>query len=337
MERRRFLSSTSAVAAVVGLSLSMAGCAGTETISATSSPTASPPQADFAGLVDIGDDREIYLECSGAGSPTVVLVSGKGNGARDGWSEALAPGDPVHQEPEDEVAVGGGDLQERESAVFPSVSEFTRVCAYSRPGTGLDGPDTSTPVTQPHPIDDAVADLHATLDASGEPGPYVLVGHSYGGLIVRLFAGRYPQDVAGVVMNDPLTEFMTETATAEELANWNESNRATDGVVEGIELLPAMKTTGAAPLMPEVPAVVLSSDKPPNSEGLAALEERFGAVPPHSAWLAAVELLAMSLDAKHITETNSGHNIEVYQPQLVTGAIEEVVDVVRGGRPRVTG
>ena len=72
-----------------------------------------------------------------------------GDGARDGWSEALDPTDPVHEAPTDLVAIGKGDLKESESAVFPSLTKFTRVCAYSRPGTGLDGPEISTPVPQP--------------------------------------------------------------------------------------------------------------------------------------------------------------------------------------------
>ena len=68
------------------------------------------------------------------------------------------------------------------------VSRFTRVCAYDRPGVTLDGPDQSTPVTQPHPADQAADDLHRLLMAAGEPGPYALVPHSYGGLVATLFA-----------------------------------------------------------------------------------------------------------------------------------------------------
>ena len=56
-------------------------------------------KGDFSGLVDIGGGRKIYMECSGTGSPTVVLIAGKGNGARDGWSQALDPDDPVHDAP----------------------------------------------------------------------------------------------------------------------------------------------------------------------------------------------------------------------------------------------
>ena len=133
-------------------------------------------KGDFSGLVDIGGGRKIYMECSGTGSPTVVLIAGKGNGARDGWSQALDPDDPVHQAPTDQVALGEGELKESKRAVFPSVAKFTRVCAYSRPGTGLDDPKTSTPVHQPHQVDDAVADLHAVLGAAEESGLELRLG-----------------------------------------------------------------------------------------------------------------------------------------------------------------
>jgi len=123
------------------------------------SATHAPGKGDFAGLVDIGGGRKIYLECRGAGSPTVVLISGKGNGAAD-WSEVLNPADPAHDADYDAVAWGKGDLHKSELAVFPMVSRFTRVCSYDRPGVRLDGPDQSTPVAQPHPADQAADDLH---------------------------------------------------------------------------------------------------------------------------------------------------------------------------------
>jgi hypothetical protein len=122
--------------------------------------------ADFSGSVDIGGGRKMYLECSGAGSPTVVLISGKGNGAAD-WSEILDPTDPGHDAKYDVLVWGKGDLHKSDSAVFPMVARFTRVCAYDRPGVRLDGPDRSTPVPQPHPVDQAADDLHRMLTAAG--------------------------------------------------------------------------------------------------------------------------------------------------------------------------
>ena len=76
----------------------------------------------FAGLVPVGNDRKMYLECVGTGSPTVVLISGF-RGARDDWTHVIDPANPV------------GDPMSARSAVFPKVGKFTRVCAYDRPGT----------------------------------------------------------------------------------------------------------------------------------------------------------------------------------------------------------
>ena len=91
--------------------------------------------------------------------------------------------------------------------MFPEVSKFTRVCAYDRPGTPVgEKPSRSDPVPQPTTAGDAVADLHALLRAAGEAGPYVLAGQSYGGLVVRLYAMTYPEEVSGLVLVDALSE-----------------------------------------------------------------------------------------------------------------------------------
>ena len=158
-----------------------------------------PAPVDVAGTVDIGGGRQMFLQCSGAGSPTVVLISGKGNGAED-WSEILNPADAAHAADYDAVAWGEGDLHPSDAAVYPSVARFTRACAYDRPSVRLEGPDQSTPVAQPHPADQAADDLHRLLSAAAEPGPYVLVPHSYGGAIATLFSQTWPDAVVGLVM-----------------------------------------------------------------------------------------------------------------------------------------
>src|SRR5262249_15325781 len=74
---------------------------------------------EFAELVDIVGHRKMYLECKGTGSPTVVLISGT-RGAHDDWTDLIDPNNPI------------GAMKPGESAVFPQVSKFTRVCAYDR-------------------------------------------------------------------------------------------------------------------------------------------------------------------------------------------------------------
>ena len=102
--------------------------------------------------------------------------------------------------------------------VLPGVAAFTRVCAYDRPGTiseinhDLDPhgppffPSRSDPVPQPRTTRDKVADLHALLRAADIRGPYVLVAHSSGGLVVRLYASTYPDEVVGMVLLDSTHE-----------------------------------------------------------------------------------------------------------------------------------
>src|SRR5215208_1179406 len=164
-------------------------------------PPAPPAvQGDFAGLVDIGG-RRLYLECRGTGSPTVVLENGAGLGA-DVWS------------------VDFGELAGSQPIVLPAVAGFTRVCAYDRPGINLFVnpavrplaradrlfPSRSDPAPMPRTAGDVVADLHALLGAAGVPGPYVLVGHSFGGLVVQFYARAYPDEVVGLVLVDAAHE-----------------------------------------------------------------------------------------------------------------------------------
>ncbi|GAA1944704.1 alpha/beta hydrolase [Microbacterium deminutum] len=117
-------------------------------------------------LVEIGD-HGLHVYCAGSGSPTVVLEAGGGAKASD-----LA-------------------------LISTRVAADTRVCVYDRAGRGW---SESAP-TPPHGIQIAT-DLHTLLQRAGVPGPYVLAGHSFGGLYVQTFAARYPSEVAGMVLID---------------------------------------------------------------------------------------------------------------------------------------
>src|SRR5262245_63726652 len=164
---------------------------------------------EFSELVDIGRHRKMYLECNGTGSPSVVLISGT-RGAHDDWTDLIDSKNPA------------GAMKPGEAAVFPRVSKFTRVCAYDRPGTTRNDNTVtdSTPVLQPTTAQQGVVDLHALVNAAKEPRPYVLVGHSWGGLIARLFASTYPDEVAGLVLVDPASEFLKTSLTPEQWATY---------------------------------------------------------------------------------------------------------------------
>jgi pimeloyl-ACP methyl ester carboxylesterase len=291
-------------------------------------PTAANAAAvgDYAGRVAIGGGRKIYLECRGTGSPTVVLVAGL-RGSADDWTVA----------------------DRHLPAVFSEVAKFTRVCAYDRPGTPVgEKPSRSDPVPQPTTAKDAVADLHPLLRAEQEAGPYVLVGHSYGGLIVRLYASTYPQEVSGMVLVDALSEGLQDAETA---AEWPIQRRLIEGdVKESVLEYPALERIDvdrsfaevrAAPPLRPLPLVVLSADKPwgPQIPSMIASGALPADVPPNFGYITdaaqkqAQEKLAQLVpNAKHITNTNSGHEIQKQQPQLVVEAIREVVDAARGGK-----
>jgi pimeloyl-ACP methyl ester carboxylesterase len=273
---------------------------------------------DFAGMVDIGDGREMYLECRGSGSPTVVLVAGGGERGDD-WSVTANPD---------------------QSGVFPAAAEFSRVCVYDRPGTATDGPSgwelaASTEVAQPITVADAAADLHALLEASDETGPFVFVGHSLGGPIVRYYAGQYPSTVAGVVLEDALSEHLGDPLTSEQLANFERLNspqaQGRPPGAERFEYSTLVEQIRAAGPMPDVPMVILTADTWLITPELIAA----GAFPDFvdqpfadalwSAQIAAQEELAATYpDAEHVTDTDSGHYIHREQPQLVVDAIRDV-------------
>ena len=119
-------------------------------------------------LVTLPDGRTLHFHCSGLGGPLVILDSGWGASSL-GWRN-----------------------------VQPQIATMTRVCAMDRAGMGFSSPG-------PLPRDTAaiVDDLHAALQTPDFPGPYILVGHSLGGMNMRLYASRYPDQVVGMVLVDP--------------------------------------------------------------------------------------------------------------------------------------
>jgi len=281
---------------------------------------------NFAGLVDIGGGRKMYLKCSGRGSPTVVLVGGL-RASADDW-----------------------DISDRSKpTVFSEVAKFTRVCACDRPGTPVgEKPSRSDPVPQPTTAKDAVADLHALLSAAAEAGPYVLVGHSYGGLIVRLYASTYPKEVSGLVLIDALSEGLQDAETPEQWAiqrkliqNDDPENLALYPALERIDVARSCDQIRAAPALHPMPIVVLSADRPwgPQVPSMIAAGKLPADIPPDFGYVTdaaqkkAQERLAKLVpNEKHITNTNSGHEIHKEQPQLVIDAIREVVEAVRSGK-----
>ena len=133
------------------------------------------------------------IDCSGQGSPTVILESGSGGPSID-WL-----------------------------MVQPEVAKFTRVCSYDRAGYGWSdsGPEPRSSLQIAH-------ELNQLLHAAGEKGPYILVGHSMGGYDVRVYTGQYPNDVAGIVLVDASHEDQ-ELRAPESIRKWQRARRKHPG------------------------------------------------------------------------------------------------------------
>ena len=126
--------------------------------------------ADVAGsrLIDVGGGRRLYIQSVGSGGPTVILEPGLGESAR-----AMA------------------------RLIAPDVARTTTVVVYDRAGHG--GSDA-----EPAAGADAARDLHVLLERAHVPGPYVLAGHSLGGMFALSYAHRYPDEVGGIVLLDSM-------------------------------------------------------------------------------------------------------------------------------------
>src|SRR5215212_8580352 len=138
-----------------------------QTIATERAERAYPPPGE---MVDVGG-YSLHINCVGQGSPTVVLDGGSGEmSAQWVWAQQ-------------------------------EVSDTTRVCAYDRAGMGWSemGP-------QPRDGRQISSELHTLLTKADIEGPYVLVGHSFGGMYMQTYAARYPEEVAGVVLVDSSTE-----------------------------------------------------------------------------------------------------------------------------------
>ena len=274
----------------------------------------------FAKRVVIPGGRKMFLRCRGTGSPTVVLEAGTGDlGAI--WSMApLGPG----------------------RAVFPAVARFTRVCTYDRPGTYLlpNRRSRSDPVAMPRSARDIVGDLRTLLRSADVPGPYVLVGHSYGGMVARLYATTYPRATAGLVSVDAQNEdfvaaykdFLTPEQYLAAVLN--------PGPPPGLEDYSALERlsleTSAAQVqqaqadtpLRRMPVVVLSHSRDlPNPFGFPP---DWPVVELERAFQDSQDMLAELVPgARHVVATKSGHYIQLDQPRLVTRAIREVVRAAR--------
>jgi pimeloyl-ACP methyl ester carboxylesterase len=251
----------------------------------------------ISGLVDVGG-RSLYLSSKGTVDPSVVFEAGLGDSAA-GWA-----------------------------AIEAAVAGFARVCSYDRPNTFAGASD---PAPTPRTVEDIIADLHGLLGAADVPGPYVLVGHSLGGIAARLYASRYPEHVAGLVFVDASHEDQFERLepllSEQQRAMMQEIVSANAEGVDMAASFEEMRSTRTVAPVKEMPLFVLTAGQHPDP----------AAVPPDwpfeadaVLWTELQEDLAgLVPGARHVVAEQSGHYIHQSQPDLVVEAIRAVVDAVR--------
>jgi pimeloyl-ACP methyl ester carboxylesterase len=288
-----------------------------ESVAEAADAKAYPPPGQ---LVDVGGHR-LHINCTGTGSPTVVIEAGLGD-----WSTTWA------------------------AYVQPEVARTTRVCTYDRAGMGWSE-------AGPLPRDAAqnAKELYTLLQNANIPGPYVMVGHSLGGLIVRVFVHDYSSEVVGVVLIESMNP--KQLSQSPTMLSQSESQSqpfsfqamlARFGVARLLVKLP-----GIAPSLPPGneayyplyirPQYFQATDN--ESQGMPAagaqaatvksfgdlplivLTGRLNDIPGWPAWQ--TELLQLSSNSQHLFAENSAHNVQADEPDAAIAAIVKMVELVR--------
>ena len=284
-------------------------------------------------MVSVSDhDMQIYCTGKASGGPTVVMDSGLGGGLLD-WQ-----------------------------TVQPKVATFARVCSYDRSGIGWSesgrGPRTSQRI---------VRELHALLSDAGEEGPYVLVGHSFGGANVQLYASEYPEEVAGMVLVDsavdtrvldkdlrdafakaapsPLVIKTTAPLGIPRLLASGEDSlpkrlaQERSAIYNSIRHLYAVadesarvqqsvaEATDAAPSLGEKPLIVLSA----GTRQFPGLTKKQAKRTDEQMNDFEAGMTALSQNSKLVVAKNSEHYIQFDRPELVVDSIRRAVDAARDG------
>jgi pimeloyl-ACP methyl ester carboxylesterase len=257
------------------------------------SPKASSPHAGSGSVVQLPDGHHMFLECSGeAGAvPTVILANGRGLGVADNWAK----------------------VQEKVPATI-------RVCSYDAIGAGRSDP------FQPHPelrpIDQVISEMHALFRAGGLKQPYVLVGASAGGILIRRYQEEHPSEVAGLVFVDSAHEEML-WRFAEVLSSPDPNRNDPAFLRENGFLANHEKLAWHA----DIPLIVLErTERPPRSTFPSQLEYDAEKATWHSFQ---VDLAGRSKYGELRAVAGSGHMMHVQRPDAIADAIRDVVGQVQ--------
>jgi pimeloyl-ACP methyl ester carboxylesterase len=261
------------------------------------------------------DGRVLRYVCGGNGAPSAVIDQGQGLSIERGFDRPVTFG---------------------WAKVFGEVEKSTRVLMHDRAGLG-----SSQPADRPRSSMDMVTDLRAILSAARMQPPYILVGHSVGGLNVRTFAAQFPHEVAGMVLVDSshpdqiarMAKILPPESSADSpvLKAWRKGSDPASSPEKidfnrSAEQARALKSLGTTPLV-----IVSQSPRAFGPPGI-----------PHALWEQMrlewrdlqSDLLALSSNSRQIVAEHAGHHVQAEEPQLVIDAILEVVKEVRGGGAR---
>jgi len=264
------------------------------------------PRGRYSGLFDVGG-RQLFLRCTGTGSPTVVFELG----LTSDWA-----------------------------TIQDSLSSTTRVCSYDP--ANANGPfSRSDPAPTPRTSADVVNDLHTLLHVAGVPGPYLLAGFSNGGLNSLLYASTYPDDVAGLALIDGVHPdyYARRFAMLEPLlppdvfaAFYASSVTLQPRLLdpEQFDIVTSQAETRAAlaerPLRPLPLAVLthgLPSPPPPSYPDWPTAEDE-------ALWMTLqTELAALAPGSVHVVAEQSDHDIPRNQPDLVVSTLVDLIAEVR--------
>lgn len=242
--------------------------------------------------VDVGGHK-LRMLISGHGIPAVVFETG---------------GSPA----------AGGPLEAWER-VQPAVSSFATTVSYDRAGIGR-----SAPAPEPRDARQVARELHLALQNAHIAPPYVLVGHSFGGPLTRVFAGMYPDEVCGLVLVD---------ATQEEFIEWNlardtrHEERHDD---EWKDIMASLAEARQSRLPTGIPVTLITAMGPRELPDFISEKDKEDMRATRQVWLKFHnEWMEKIPNAQHIVTEDSGHMVPFEQPELIVSAIRQIVEQAR--------
>lgn len=272
---------------MIGVVLVLAACGSGAQKHDTQKSSAPKHDKVISGPIDIGG-RSLYLKCAGSGRPVVVMDAGMGTGT-EAWD-----------------------------AVVPAISKLTRTCRHDRAGEGA-----SDSVPGPRTAHDLVSDLRLLLARAGVAPPYVLVGWSFGGLDMRLFAGEYPREVVGLVLVDASPTTLIDGACSISTALCSSYRSAWASNPEGVQFERSAHEV-AATRLPKIPLIVISASSH-QEPGLGGRVNRR----LEAQWQRAQKRVAASVPGGRLEVLKGFHNIPQAHPRAVTAVVGEVLKKAR--------